>query len=119
NADDFQQRGAPGQRGGGGWCFDRETDGYALGQPVRVDNHRLIFADTDNPDLRQSIGFGRVQYETGQLRAIADPLGNGARVSAYDATVSSTNLGAFVQDRWALLDNLFLDVGVRWEGQYM
>jgi hypothetical protein len=119
NQSDFTDNCGPGQVGGGEWCFDPETESYALGQAGRVDNHRMIFADTDNPDLRQSIGFGRVQHETGQLRAIADPLGNGARVSAYDATVSSTNVGAFVQDRWAILDNLFLDVGVRWEGQDM
>lgn len=119
NEDDFVTNCAPGQTGGGEWCFDPNTDGYAIGQAGRVDNHRMIFADTDNPDLRQSIGFGRVQHERGELRAIADPLGNGARVSAYDATVTSTNVGVFAQDRWAILSNLFVDFGVRWEGQDM
>lgn len=119
NSDDFSATCEPGQQGGGEWCFDPNTDEYALRPDIRVDNHRMIFADTDNPDQRRSVGFGRVRRETGDLRAIADPLGNGVRVDEYDATVSSRNYAAFVQDRWAALSNLYFDLGMRWEGQDM
>jgi hypothetical protein len=119
NSEDFADNCAAGEQGGGEWCFDPGTDDYRVRPDLRVDNHRMIFADTDNPDQRQSVGFGRVRQETGQLRAIADPLGNGIRADRYESTVGSRNYGAFVQDRWAALSNLFLDVGMRWEGQDM
>ena len=116
NDSDFYDSCEPGQSGGGEYCYDPER-GYIIDSSSRVDNHRRIIVDTDNPDSRRTIGFGRVRKEEGQLRAIATPLGAGVRVSAYDETTSTTNYGVFLQDKWAILSNLFLSAGVRWELQ--
>lgn len=106
---------------GGEWCFDDGNDQYALrvDRTRQVDNHRIIYVDTDNPNRRTSQGFGRVRHEQDELRAITNAQGHGVRVEAYDERVSSQNYSAFVHDRWALATNLFLDAGLRWEGQDM
>jgi len=119
NAADFENNCPPGQKGGGEWCYDPETDEYAVNNANRVDNHRFIIVDTDNPDLRTTYGFGRPRIEQGDLRAIATARGAGARVAAYDQTTSTQNYAAFLQDRWAVRNNLFLHGGVRWEIQDM
>ncbi len=119
NASDFYSNCAPGQVGGGEWCYDKGNDQYTIDTATRVNNHRFIFVDTDNPDQRTSVGYGRARREMGELRAIADPLGSGARVDSYDAKVSTQNYAIFLQDRWAILSNLFVTAGVRWELQDM
>ena len=85
----------------------------------RVNNHRYIFVDTDNPDLRSAVGYGRVRKEQGELRAIATPLGAGIRADEYNEKLSTQNYALFLQDKWAILSNLFLSAGVRWELQDM
>jgi hypothetical protein len=104
---------------GGEWCFDSAARDYQISTANRVDNHRYILVDTDNPDLRTSLGYGRVRKELGELRAIATPLGAGVRVPEYDSTLSTQNYALFLQDKWAILSNLFVSAGVRWEMQDM
>ncbi len=119
--DNCAQMGLGGQANdeGGEWCYDQANNQYQIQTINRVDNHRYIRVDTDNPDLRFTTGFGRVRKEQGQLRAIATPLGAGARVPKYDETLSTQNYGMFLQDKWAILSNLFVSAGVRWELQDM
>jgi hypothetical protein len=120
NAEDFYGNcAARGLQGGGEWCYDEQSDTYEIDTSSRVDNHRLIRVDTDNPDSRLSIGYGRIREEQGELRAIATPLGAGARVDAYRAKVTTQNYAVYLQDRWALRSNVFLSAGVRWEMQDM
>jgi hypothetical protein len=119
NAADFYDRCADGQEGGGEWCYDRASDQYSIDTSTRVDNHRLIRVDTDNPNSRTSIGYGRIREEQGELRAIASEIGGGARVAAYRAKVATQNYAIYLQDRWALRSNLFLSAGMRWELQDM
>ena len=104
---------------GGEWCYDPTADDYQISTANRVNNHRFIFVDTDNPDLRTSAGYGRVRKEQGELRAIATPLGAGVRADSYNERLSTQNYGIFLQDKWAILSNLFLSAGVRWEMQDM
>jgi Carboxypeptidase regulatory-like domain len=119
NAEDFYSRCGDGQEGGGEWCYDRANDQYSVDTSSRVDNHRLIRVDTDNPNSRTSIGYGRIREEQGELRAIATEIGGGARVAAYRAKVTTQNYSIYLQDRWALRSNLFLSAGMRWELQDM
>ena len=102
---------------GGEWCHDRRSGGYLISNDLRVDNHRYMRVDLDNPDLHTSFGYGRVRKEEGELRALATPGGAGIRAPAYDETLHTNNYGLFLQDRWALLSNLYLSAGVRWELQ--
>ncbi len=118
NDSDFFDNCEPGESGGGEYCYN-DTNGYIINNSQRVDNHRFIVVDTDNPDRRTSRGFGRVRKEEGQLRAIATPLGAGIRSPSYNETTSTSNYGVFLQDKWAVLSNLFLSAGVRWELQDM
>jgi len=122
NDADFYQNCPAGQKGGGEWCFD-PTQGangqYLLNTANRVNNNRAINVDSDNPDQRTSFGFGRVRLEQGDLRAIASPIGAGARVPSYTATLATQNYSVFLQDKWAILSNLYLNVGARWELQDM
>lgn len=112
-----------------GWC-ENEANGTGRGEaclddsgrlfnpdPARVNNNRLIVTRSEDPSSRTSYGFGTTR--PGELRALASPLGAGARVDAYDATVSAQNYGMFVQDKWAIRDNLFLSAGMRWDMQDM
>jgi len=108
-----------GETDGGEYCYNPADDAYSFDRSLRVNNNRAIIVDTDNPDARTSFGYGDVRREQGSLRAIADPLGRGARVEAYDATVSTLNYGLYLQDRWAILSNLYVNAGVRWELQDM
>ncbi|MCX4247965.1 TonB-dependent receptor [Paraliomyxa miuraensis] len=119
--DNCSQMGLGGQADdeGGEWCYDAANNDYVISTANRVDNHRYIRVDTDNPDLRQSLGYGRVRKEQGELRAISTPLGAGVRVPRYDETTTTQNYALFLQDRWAILSNLFLSAGVRWELQDM
>ena len=107
------------ENSGGEYCYNSGTDQYDIDTSDRVNNHRFIFVDTDNPDSRTSVGYGRVRQEQGELRAIANPLGGGVRVDAYDARVTTQNYAMFLQDKWAILSNLFVSAGVRWELQDM
>ena len=121
NASDFYSRcSSEGLQGDGGeWCYDPSNDSYDISTANRVDNHRLIRVDTDNPDSRRTRGYGRIREEQGELRAIASPLGAGVRVDAYRARVSTQNYAIYLQDRWAIRSNLFLSAGMRWELQDM
>ena len=120
NAPDFYDNCSQmGLQGGGEWCYDQQL-GYS--QPwgnTRVNNHRFMFVNTDNPDTRTAVGYGRVRKEEGELRAIASPLGAGVRVDEYNERLSSQNYGIFLQDKWAILSNLFITAGVRWDMQDM
>ena len=92
NTADFYANCPAGQRGGGEYCYDPATDSYAIGTGAgRVDNHRSVTIDADNPDIRTSIGYGRVRAEQNDLRAIASPTGAGVRVPTYDATLTTTS----------------------------
>ncbi len=119
--DNCSQMGLGGQADdeGGEWCYDSSAGNYQIQTANRVNNNRYIFVDTDNPDLRTAVGFGRVRKEQGQLRAIATPLGAGIRADEYNEKLSTQNYGIFLQDKWAILSNLFLSAGVRWELQDM
>jgi hypothetical protein len=120
NSADFYQNCQPGQKGGGEYCYDPVTREYMIGVGGdRVDNHRSISVNADTPDTRTTIGYGRVRAEQGDLRAIATPIGAGVRVPAYDATLTTQNYGLFLQDRWAVLSNLYINAGARWEMQDM
>jgi hypothetical protein len=99
-------------------CYDA-NNGYAINTAARVNNHRFIIVDVDNPESRSSRGFGRVRYEEENLRAIATPLGAGMRADGYDARLSTQNYSVFLQDKWAILSNLYVNAGVRWEIQDM
>lgn len=121
NADDFyggcDEMGLSGP--GGEWCYDRANDAYVINNSTRVNNNRFIFVDTDNPDQRTPVGYGRVRKEQGELRAIATPLGAGVRVPEYNEVTSTQNYAVYLQDKWAILSNLFINAGVRWELQDM
>lgn len=120
NESDFYDRcEADGLVGGGEWCYDPELDRYGIDTSRRVDNHRMILVNGSDPNTRTALGFGRVRRETGELRAIATPLGAGARVPKYQETVSSQNYAVFLQDKWAIRSNLFAHAGVRWDMQDM
>src|SRR5690606_5716435 len=119
--DNCSQLGLAGQAPdeGGEWCYDAANNDYVINTANRVNNHRYIFVDTDNPDLRTAAGYGRVRKEQGELRAIATPLGAGIRADEYNERLSTQNYAVFLQDKWAILSNLFLSAGVRWEFQDM
>jgi len=116
NAPDFYE-GCGSAKGGGEYCYD---DGkYTLNNSVRVNNHRFVVVNTDTPDRHFTRGFGGVRKEENSLRAIADSLGRGARMDRYDESLSTMNYGVFLQDKWAILSNLYINAGVRWELQDM
>ncbi|HWB81842.1 MAG TPA: TonB-dependent receptor [Nannocystaceae bacterium] len=120
NAHSPSLMGSCGSGGAGGeYCYDRGSDQYFIDTTSRVNNHRFIFVDTDNPDARTAVGYGRVRKEQGELRAIANPLGGGVRVDAWTSRVATQNYAFFLQDKWAILSNLFVTAGVRWEMQDM
>lgn len=119
NADDFYTDCPAGTKDLGEACWDPSTKEYQFQQGGRVDNHRFVVVDTDNPDQRFTYGYGRPRTEQGDLRTVATSLGNGLRASAYDQTLSTENYAAFIQDSWAILPNLYLSAGARWEIQDM
>jgi hypothetical protein len=119
NEPGFTANCAAGQSGGGEYCYDPISDSYAFDRSTAVNNHRFVLVDVDNPDNRTTFGYGTVRHEQGDLRALADPLGRGVRADAYDATLSTLNGAAYLQDRWAIRTNLHLNAGVRWELQDM
>ncbi len=105
--------------GGGEYCYDPETDTYTINPQTRVNNNRLIRVDSDNPDVRTTIGYGRTREEQHDLRALATPVGGGVRVPSYSAVLGTQNYAVFLQDRMQLLSNFYLSGGVRWEIQDM
>ncbi|MFO7566354.1 MAG: carboxypeptidase regulatory-like domain-containing protein [Enhygromyxa sp.] len=107
-----------GELAGGEYCYN-PVDGYRFSRSTRVNNNRFVLVDGNNPDQVTTFGYGTVRHETGELRALADPLGRGARVDGYQESLSTLNYGFFLQDRWAVLPNLVLSGGVRWEIQDM
>ena len=117
NDADFYGNCPPGQIGGGEYCYDPTSGTYTINTQNRVDNHRAIIVESDNPDQRTALGFGRVRYEQNDLRAIASPIGAGVRVPAYTSTLSSQNYALYVQHKWSIRSNLYLSGGVRWEMQ--
>ena len=119
NEASFYDNCEPGETGGGEFCFNPSDNGYRFDNRIRVNNNRFIVVDTDNPDQRFTQGFGRVRKETNDLRALADPLGRGVRAPAYDETLSTFNYAFYLQDKWAVLSNLSINAGVRWEMQDM
>ena len=119
NESDFYNNCPAGQSGGGEYCYDPVTNSYAINNVTRVDNHRAINVNADNPDLRTTIGYGRVRAEQDDLRAIATGVGGGIRAPAYDATLTTQNYAVYLQDKWQILSNLYLNAGVRWEMQDM
>jgi hypothetical protein len=78
-----------------------------------------VVVDTDNPENRFTYGFGSIRREQNDLRALADSLGRGVRADSYDETVADFNYAVFLQDKWAILSNLSISAGVRWEIQDM
>ncbi len=106
-----------GQKDLGEGCYDPATDSYSVGITTRVNNRRFVLVDVDNPDQRTTFGFGRARFEQNDLRAIATPKGDGLRADAYDVKISNQNYAIYLQDKWAILSNLYLNAGVRWEIQ--
>jgi hypothetical protein len=106
-----------GQTDSGEVCYDPKNDEYEFDNSTRVDNHRFVLIDADDPSAAQTRGFGRARHEQHDLRAITDLDGHGARFDTYDETVSSLNYGMFLQDRWLPAPNLALSGGLRWEIQ--
>jgi len=119
NEADFYSNCPAGTIGGGEYCYDPSTNSYQFNNATRVNNNRVILVDADNPDNRNSRGFGRVRYEQEDLRAIATPIGAGVRVPAYNSTLTTQNYAVFLQDKWSILSNLYLNFGARWEIQEM
>nr|WP_255216769.1 TonB-dependent receptor [Pseudenhygromyxa sp. WMMC2535] len=119
NDADFYDNCDAGEEGGGEYCYNPSTNEYRFTRSTRVNNHRFIRVDTDNPDNRSSRGFGTIRREQKDLRALADALGRGVRVDSYDETLSTLNYALFLQDKWAILSNLYISAGVRWEMQDM
>ncbi len=115
-ADFYSNCSAAGGTGSGEACIDADGSVFSP-DPGRVNNHRLVVTRSDDPNSRTTYGYGTTR--PGELRALATSLGSGVRVDGYDATVSTQNYGTFLQDRWAVLDNLFLGAGVRWDMQDM
>ncbi len=105
--------------GGGEFCYDPASDTYTISNSTRVNNNRVIRVDTDNPNNRFSLGYGRTRVEQNDLRALATPIGAGVRAPAYDTVLSTQNYGVYLQDKMQLLSNLYLSGGVRWEIQDM
>nr|MCH9680556.1 TonB-dependent receptor [Deltaproteobacteria bacterium] len=104
---------------GGEWCFDALRGQYVTDSGPRVDNHRYLTVDPDDPDRRTSYGFGRIRREQGQLGAIANAQGEGVRVPSYAQSISTQNYGMYLRDKWMLTSNLMINAGVRWEIQDM
>jgi hypothetical protein len=119
NSAEFYDNCGAGELGGGEYCYNPASNTYDFDRSLRVNNHRFTIVDTDNPDNRYTRGFGTVRHEQNDLRALADPLGRGVRVDNYDETLSTINYGIFLQDKWAILSNLYISAGVRWEIQDM
>lgn len=119
NSPGFYDNCDAGELGGGEYCFNPSDQSYRFTRATRVNNNRFILSNADAPDNRTTFGYGRVRHETGELRAIASPLGRGVRVEAYDETLSSINYGFYLQDRWAIMPNLVVSAGARWEVQDM
>ncbi|MCA9714142.1 MAG: TonB-dependent receptor, partial [Myxococcales bacterium] len=121
NAEDFYERcDHPQEDGAGGeFCYDPETGDYDINFQNRVNNNRIITANSATPSVRGTTGYGRTRREQGDLRAIATPQGAGVRVPFYDARLSTENYGVFVQDRVQLAEGLYASAGVRWEFQSM
>jgi hypothetical protein len=107
---------AAGELGGGEYCYNA-VDGYRFDRSTRVNNHRYVLIDGDNPEQAMTFGYGATRRETGELRALVDPAGYGVRVAGHRATVSTLNYALFLQDRWMIRPNLVVSAGVRWEIQ--
>ena len=119
NEADFYDNCEAGEEGGGEYCYNPADNSYTFNNTLRVNNHRFIQVDVDDPNARFSRGYGTVRREQGDLRALADPLGRGVRVDGYDESLSTFNYAFFLQDKWAILSNLYITAGVRWEIQDM
>ncbi|MGH9369297.1 MAG: TonB-dependent receptor, partial [Thermoanaerobaculia bacterium] len=91
----------------GGVEFERQTalvtKRMSGGQQVR------IFDNPDNPALPVYRHF----YWSVPGASVPDNV----PISQLNATPKHQNLTAFLQDSWAILDNLTLNVGVRWDNQ--
>jgi hypothetical protein len=122
NEADFYTNCPAGQQGGGEYCFDPTAPNggaYLINTANRVNNNRAVVVDSDNPDQRTTLGYGRARLEQEDLRAIATPIGAGIRAPGYKSTLATQNYGVFLQDKWAILSNLYLNYGVRWDMQDM
>ncbi|MCA9683935.1 MAG: TonB-dependent receptor [Myxococcales bacterium] len=120
NEDDFMGHACEaGDFAGGEYCYSPVDGAYSFDRGTRVNNHRYVVVNGDNPENRNTFGYGTVRHETGELRALANPLGRGVRTDAYDETLSTFNYAFYLQDRWAVQPNLVVSAGVRWEVQDM
>ena len=79
--------------GGGAWYFDFGPGGVAPGNSLGVQEARRF----------------------GVLSDIDTTAGNGI----LTAKSKSVIIGGFVQDSWSILDKVTLNVGLRWDGQYL
>ncbi len=117
NAADFYDTGRIGAgqctSGSGEYCWTGED--YVVDNATRVDNHRYVFID--DSDTRLTAGYGAIRKEAGELHPVTSADGAAVRGDAYRARVSTQNYAFFLQDKWAIMSNLFLNAGVRWEMQ--
>ncbi|MCA9719740.1 MAG: TonB-dependent receptor, partial [Myxococcales bacterium] len=69
NADDFYSNCATSQEDGAGgeFCYDPASNSYDIDFGSRVNNNRLVLVNTDNPNQRTTLGYGRVRREQDDL----------------------------------------------------
>jgi hypothetical protein len=64
-------------------------------------------------------GFVRESRRFGYIASPDTPGAPGALGPVLNEKTRSTLLGGFVQDSWSILDKVTVNVGVRWDGQYL
>ncbi len=108
-----------GEVGLGEACWDPFAGSYRTpAEPGQVANQRTLLLDPDGqhqPSELLTRGHAALARELDERAPILDASGEGIRAAAWSATLERQDYALFVGDRWALLPNLQLDLGLRWE----